>query len=98
MQSGPAAGRTRNGAARRQRGPAAGSDRRPGGKTLRVQYHLGELTVERLGVHCSLTHRNPSAVVEDILATWLRCHGRGRELWPVVGPEEQPPTQEISAG
>jgi hypothetical protein len=41
--------------------------------------------VERLGVHCSLVHRNQSAVADEILRTWLARYGKGRELFP---PEE----------
>jgi hypothetical protein len=56
-----------------------------GTKKVRIQCHLGVETVERLGVHCALVRRSESAVVEEILAGYLKAEGRGRELWENVG-------------
>jgi hypothetical protein len=87
MKDGLEAGRPRGGAPKRQGAKVPGSDKRQGAKTARVQYHLGENVVERLGVHCSLVHRSCSAVVEEILLSWLQRFGRGKELWgPDAGP------------
>ena len=48
--------------------------------------------MERLGVHCSLVHRNQSAVADEILTSWLAHYGRGRELFAdadgVKSPDE----------
>jgi hypothetical protein len=52
-----------------------------------VQYHLSEQLVERLGVHCSMSHRNEAAMVEEILLSWLARYGRGRELFPAPSRE-----------
>lgn len=82
MQDGQEAGKARGVAARRQGAKPPSGAKRPGAKTLRLQLHLGEKTVERLGVHCSLVHRNQSAVADEILRTWLSRYGRGRELFP----------------
>lgn len=95
MQDGPEAGRPRGGTPRRQGAKVPGSDKRSGAKPLRVQYHLGERLVERLGVHCSLVHRSQSAVVGEILTGWLTRYGKGRELFPPEG--DDPPTEDVSA-
>jgi hypothetical protein len=87
MQDGLEAGRSRGGSSRRQGAKVTGSGKRPEAKKLRVQYHLGEKLIERLGVHASLVHRNQSAVVEEILTGWLTRYGRGRELFP-ADPED----------
>jgi hypothetical protein len=52
-----------------------------GVKKVRVQCKLDAETVARLGVHCALVRRSESAVVEEILAGYLKAEGRGRELW-----------------
>ena len=49
--------------------------------------HLGENTVKRLGVHCSLVGRDRSAVAEEILGTWLARYGKGRAIFEA---EDQP--------
>ena len=62
-----------------------------------MQFHLGEKLIERLGVHASLAHRNSSAVVEEVLTSWLSRYGKGRELFPAEvdplgqGGEDSPP-------
>jgi hypothetical protein len=58
-----------------------GGAKRPDTKTVRSQLHLGEETVKRLGVHCSLVGRNQSRVVDEILSTWLGRFGKGREIF-----------------
>jgi hypothetical protein len=84
LQDGPegaAAKRPRGGTAGRQGARASGGARRSGAKTVRLQLHLGEKTVERLGVHASLVHADKSRVVEEVLLGWLSRYGRGRELF-----------------
>src|SRR3954465_4578331 len=81
MQDSPGAGETRKGSARRQGAKPPGSGSQAAGKKLRVQFHLGVKTMERLGVHCSLAHSNNSAVVDKVLSRWLRDNGKGRELF-----------------
>lgn len=65
----------------RKKPTRGGSARRPEARKLRVQWHLGAETVERLGVHCSMAHRNPAAMVDEILGNYLRRHGKGREAF-----------------
>ena len=62
---------------------------RQGVKTARTQLHLGEETVKRLGVHCSLVGRNASRVADEILSTWLGRFGKGREVFanPLDDPD-----------
>jgi hypothetical protein len=93
---GPEAERPGKGAAGRDRARPPGGAKRPRDKTARRQFHLSEQTAQRLGVHCSLVDRNESAIVEEILATWLARFGKGRELWQVSGGREDssPDTQE----
>src|SRR3954452_1510657 len=50
-------------------------------KTTRQTLHLGEQVVERLGVHCSLSHRDRSSVANEILLSWLTRYGKGREIF-----------------
>jgi len=58
-----------------------GGAKRPDTKVVRTQLHLGENTVKRLGVHCSLVGRNASRVADEILAGWLSRYGQGREIF-----------------
>lgn len=67
------------------------------GKTVRLQLHLAEETVKRLGVHCSLAGRNQSAMVEEVLSSYLRHRGQGRELWGTADPEDSPEGADLSA-
>lgn len=60
----------------------------------RVQFHLGETLIQRLGVHCAMTGRSQSAMVEEILASWLTRFGKGRELWGVG--VDHPAQEEVS--
>lgn len=87
VSDGQEAGRPRAGAAKRQGAKPAGGAKRPDTKTVRVQLHLGERVVERLRVHTALSHRNDSAVVGEILLSWLGRYGKGRELFPAEGPD-----------
>ena len=73
--------RSRKGEARRQSAKPQGGGVAP---KRRLQFHLAEQLVERLGVHCSLSHRNESAVVGEILLSWLSRYGRGRELFAPI--------------
>lgn len=91
QQDGPegvAAKRPRGGTATRQGARPSGGAKRSGAKTVRLQLHLGEKTVERLGVHASLVHADKSRVVEDILVGWLSRFGKGRELFGQSGDSE----------
>jgi len=96
MQDGHEAERPRGVVSKRQSAKTPSSGKRPGTKKARVQFHLGERLVERLGVHSSLSHRNSSAIVEEILSGWLARFGKGRELFPtetdalVQGDESSP--------
>jgi hypothetical protein len=76
------AGSPRAVTAKRRNTKPSVSAKEPGAKTLRVQLHIGERTVERLRVHTALSHRNDSRVVEEILCGWLARYGKGRELFP----------------
>jgi hypothetical protein len=64
-----------------------GSAKPPVAKTTRQTLHLGEQTVKRLGVHCSLVGRDRSAVADEILAGWLARFGKGRAIFD--SPEER---------
>src|SRR3954447_12328846 len=90
MQDGQGAGNARKGAAKRQGAKPLGGGKAPAAKKLRQQFHLGEQVVQRLGVHCSMSHRDKSALVEEVLTSWLARYGRGRELFPAgeVDPVE----------
>lgn len=55
--------------------------KRAADKSVRLQLHLGESTVKRLGVHCSLVGRNQSREAERILLRFLAREGKGRELF-----------------
>lgn len=80
-ESPEAAKRGRGGTVKRQAARPSVSARKPSAKTLRIQLHLEEQTVERLRVHTALSHRNDSSVVGEILLSWLARYGRGRELF-----------------
>ena len=54
---------------------------------VRAQFQVQEELVQRLGVHCAMTGESSSLVVESILLSWLAANGRGRELFPPIGPE-----------
>jgi hypothetical protein len=69
------------GATRRQSTKSLGSAKPPVAKTIRSTLHLSEQVVERLGVHCSLAHRDRSAVANEILAAWLTRFGKGRAIF-----------------
>ncbi len=83
--------------ARRQGAKPTVGVKRPVTKTVRRQLHLGEKTVERLGVHASLVHRNESAIADEILRNWLARFGKGRELFgpdpDLLGSEAESPTE-----
>jgi hypothetical protein len=52
--------------------------------------HLGEETVKRLGVHCSLVGRDRSAVANEILAAWLTRFGQGRRIFEADDQRSDP--------
>lgn len=79
------------GAGRREASRPPSGGKPPGPKTARRQFHLSERTAQRLGVHCSLADRNESAVVEEILASWLCRYGKGKVLWASGGREDSSP-------
>ena len=87
MQDGQVADRVRGVTARSKGAKPPGGGKRADTKTVRVQFHLEERTVERLGVHCSLVGRDRSKVAEEILSGWLARFGKGREIFtdPVAG-------------
>jgi hypothetical protein len=58
-----------------------GGAKQPGAKVARQTLHLGEQTVKRLGVHCSLVGRDRSKVADEILVGWLARFGKGREIF-----------------
>lgn len=76
--------RARSESTKRQDAKSTGSAKKADVKTLRIQLHIEEQTVERLRVHTALSHRNDSAVVGEILLSWLARFGKGRELFPVL--------------
>jgi hypothetical protein len=80
------AGRPANGATRRPGAKAQGGGRGP---TARQQFHLGAETVKRLGVHAALVGKDRSRVVEQVLSSWLRREGKGRELFGAVNPDDR---------
>lgn len=85
------------GAARRDGARNASGGKRPGPKMARRQFHLSEKTAQRLGVHSTLVDRNESAVVEEILESWLGRYGKGRELFDRISggrEDSSPDTQE----
>lgn len=63
-----------------------GGGKQSGPKTVRQQLHLGETTVKRLNVHCSLVGRNASKTADEILLGWLARFGKGRELFAPPAP------------
>lgn len=82
------AGRSPAGEAKRRSAKPPGGARRKAEKTQRLQLHLGENTVKRLGVHCSLVGRNQSREAERILLRYLSRDGKGRELFDQ--PDDDP--------
>ena len=96
-RAGEGPGRIRKGATGRKGGRSPGGGKAGAGKPVRRQFHLGEETLCRLGVHCTsrMPHRDPSKVVDEVLLRWLRENGRGRELWQdLVARGLSPDTQE----
>ena len=59
----------------------SGGAKQPAAKTARLQLHLGEQTIRRLGVHCALAGRNQSKEADRILLRYLSKEGRGRECF-----------------
>lgn len=78
------------GEARRRNTKPPVSAKRKAEKSQRLQLHLGEKTVQRLGVHCSLVGRNQSREAERILLRYLSREGRGRELFGELSGEADP--------
>lgn len=81
-EHGKSAERVRAVTAKRQGAKPSGSGRRASAKTTRTQFHLGEVTARRLGVHAALVGKNQSRLVDEILTSWLTRFGQGRELFP----------------
>jgi hypothetical protein len=77
-------GRQPAGAPRREIAKAPGGTKLP---IVRQTLHLGENTVKRLGVHCSLVGCNASREADRILSQWLKQHGKGRAIFD--SPEER---------
>ena len=75
------------GAPKHRSAKVPGGAKQPGAKVARQTLHLGEQTVKRLGVHCSLVGRDRSKVADEILVGWLARFGKGREIFtdPVDG-------------
>jgi hypothetical protein len=71
-------GRQPAGAPKRESAKAPGSTKPP---IVRQTLHLGENTVKRLGVHCSLVGCNASREADRILSQWLKQHGKGRAIF-----------------
>jgi hypothetical protein len=90
MEDGSAAGRGPAGEGRRRGAKPPGGVRRGAEKSQRLQLHLGEKTVQRLGVHCSLVGKNLSKEAERILLRYLTKEGRGRELFGELAGEADP--------
>jgi hypothetical protein len=89
------AGRRPAVAARRKGGKPQGGAKKPDTRTVRSQLHLGEQTVKRLGVHCSLEGRNASRVADEILSRWLARYGQGKEIFPPLDvADQQSPTDD----
>jgi len=82
------------GPSRRLRAKPTKEAKPPPGKVSRLQLHLPELVVKRLGVHCALAGTSWSAEVSRILLQYLAVHGRGRELFGAMAAEELGPTQQ----
>jgi hypothetical protein len=72
------AGRLPAAAPRRDNAKAPGGTKPP---IVRQTLHLGENTVKRLGVHCSLVGCNASREADRILSQWLKQHGKGRAIF-----------------
>jgi len=85
MEDGSTAGNKPAGEARRRSTKPPGGAKRGAEKSQRLQLHLGEKTVQRLGVHCSLVGRNQSREAERILLRFLTREGKGRELFDQPG-------------
>jgi hypothetical protein len=86
------AGRGPAGEVRRRNTKPPGGAKRKAEKSQRLQLHLGENTVKRLGVHCSLVGRNQSREAERILLRYLSREGKGRELFDQ--PDDEDPDAE----
>ena len=69
------------GAPKHRSAKVPGGAKQPGAKVARQTLHLGEQTVKRLGVHCSLVGRDRSAVANEVLAAWLTRYGHGRQIF-----------------
>lgn len=81
------------GPAKRQRAKPTKEAKRPGGKVSRLQVHLPEQVVKRLGVHCALKGTSWSAEASRILLQYLAREGRGRELFADTVPTDEESTE-----
>ena len=82
------------GAPKHRSAKVPGGAKQPGAKVARQTLHLGEQTVKRLGVHCSLVGRDRSKVADEILVGWLARFGKGREIFTDAGAGEVSGTDE----
>jgi hypothetical protein len=74
---------------RRKSAKAPVTAKKPDDKIARLQLHIGESVVQRLGVHCSLVGKNQSKEAGRILEQYLAQYGRGRELFDSVAPDSE---------
>ncbi len=93
MEDGSGAGSKPAGEVRRRNTKPPGGAKRGAEKSQRLQLHLGEKTVQRLGVHCSLVGKNMSKEAERILLRYLTREGRGREVFGDASGEADPDTE-----
>lgn len=95
METGPEAGKPRAVTPKRSGAKVSGGTTRSDSKTVRLQLHLPDVVVKRLGVHCSLVGRNQSKEAARILLQYLARFGQGRELFPDPGPGDS--TDEVES-
>jgi plasmid stability protein len=75
------AGMASGGSVRRKGAKPSKAAKPPGGKVARLQLHLPDSVVKRLGVHCAMKGTSWSAEAARILLQYLAREGRGRELF-----------------
>jgi hypothetical protein len=96
-KAGMEAGHRPAGAPKHRGAKVPGSGKPPGAKAVRQQLHLGALTVQRLGVHCSLVGKDRSRVADEILSGWLSRFGRGKEIFDSPEPVDSDDRQDGEA-
>jgi hypothetical protein len=75
------AGMASGGTVRRKGAKPSRQAKRPDGKVARLQLHLPEEVVKRLGVHCAMKQTSWSAEAAEILLRYLKESGKGREAF-----------------